>query len=74
MISRQQLDARLDEAGFRFWRKTDRTLMYKRRNSADRVHCRNKKSFSESEVRSTLNQAGLTREQIDAFLRQVVDS
>lgn len=74
MISRQQLVARLKEAGFHFSRKTDRSVIYKRRNSPDRVNTRNKKSFSEADVRSTLSQAGLAREQIDAFLRHVVDS
>ncbi len=74
MISRSQLANRLEEARYRFKRETKRSEIWKKRNSAHRIRFPKKKTFTELEVRSALSQAKLSGEQIEAFLRQVVDS
>jgi len=72
VISREQLCARLTEARLKFQRKTDRSEVWKERNSSNRVIFSMQKSYTEIEVRSILKQANLTREQIEQFLRDCV--
>ncbi len=74
MISREQLTARLKEAGFKFQRKNERSEIWKRRNGADRVTFTQRPNFTDIEVRSVLSHAGLTRLEIDAFFRQAINS
>ena len=73
MISRGQLANRLVEAGYRFKRETKRSEIWKKRNAAHRIRFPKKKTLTEFEVRSALSQAKLSHEQVEAFLRQVVD-
>lgn len=70
MISREQLARRLDEAGWRFKRKNDRSEIWKKRNSSDRLTFTQAGYYSDIEVKSILKQAGLGQRQIEEFFRR----
>jgi predicted RNA binding protein YcfA (HicA-like mRNA interferase family) len=73
-ISREQVIARIKEAGWRFKRQGERTDLYKRSNSAQRVPVPRRDLLPALSVKAILRQAGLTPEQIAQFLQDAVKS
>lgn len=67
MPTREQLCNRLREAGFRFKRQADRTMLWRR--GVDRIFVPRRNDISDEATRSILRQAGLTEPEIEAFLR-----
>ena len=72
MISREQLSARLQGAGYRFQKKNDRNQTWKKRNGSHRVTFSMHALYSEPEVRSILKQVKLTQHEIDEFMAAAV--
>lgn len=73
-VSRKQVIERLREAGFTFKEKAKHAELWRKPGSVQRVFVNLRNDFDEEMVTVTLSQAGLTREQIRAFLSISVKS
>ena len=73
-VSRTQVIERLREAGFTFKTKAKHAELYRKRGGVERVFVNLRDQFDEQMVVVTLFQAGLTRQQVNAFLASCVKS
>lgn len=71
-ISRDQIVARVREANWRLSTQTPRVDIYKLANSARRMDIPKKDFFPEISVRAILKSAGLTRDQVEDFLKKAI--
>lgn len=67
-ISREQVINRLREAGWSFKRQASRVEIYKKKGSAQRLSVAHRKQLELPYVRIVLQQAGLTKHQIERFI------
>lgn len=71
-VPRQQVIARLREAGWHFKRPADRVEIYKKPNEAQRIDVPRRELLPKTIVVQILRQAGLTPAEIDHFLTHCV--
>ena len=71
-ISRNQVIARLREANWQYSTQTKRVEIYKLKGSPKRMDVPIKDYFPDVYARILLKQAGLTRDQIEEFLKAAV--
>lgn len=72
-VSRDQIIARLRLAGFKFSTQTGRVEIW-RASTKQRIDVQKRDRFPEIQARLVLKQAGLTKAEIDAFLKECVKS
>ena len=72
LISRDQIIARIREANWSHSSQTPRVEIFKLKNSAQRMNVHLRDFFPESQVRVMLKTAGLSKEQIEAFLQAAI--
>ena len=67
-VSREQVRQRLKDADWGFKRQGKRVEIWKKRGRTQRLSVPHQKKLPEVAVRALFRQAGLSEEQIDAFL------
>ncbi|MCX6069408.1 MAG: hypothetical protein NTU91_00905 [Chloroflexi bacterium] len=72
MIPRDQLIARLREARYTFVNRQKRTELWRQQGGVQRVNVPLRDCFLPEEAAVVLQQAGLTRAQVDRFLASAV--
>ncbi len=71
-VSREQVITRLREAGFSFKKQAKRVDLYRQHGSGERVFLARNARLEERYVRIVLQQAGLTRPEIEEFFANCV--
>lgn len=71
MVPNDALTNRLRQAGYTFKRQTDRMMIWKQKGSTRRVMVRRNRDHDDDAVRVLLRQAGLSPDEIEAFIKEV---
>jgi len=74
MISRQQVMARLREANYTFVERAKHTELWRKKGSVERVFLTRRDYLDDEEVIVVLTQAGLSQQQVQAFLAAAVNT
>lgn len=70
MVSNRALANELKRREFVFRRETRKVRLYKRKNSRERIHVSRARNHSPDYATMILRQAGLSEEEIDAFIQR----
>jgi hypothetical protein len=70
MATREQVVNKLKETGYRFKRDAWRVTVFKKEGGTHRIEVPKRDIISDEWVRSAFKQAGLSRDEIESFLRQ----
>ena len=71
-IPREQVIARVREAGFTFQKQGSRVEIFRQPGTKQRVDLPRRDLYEEKLVRVVLSQAGLTHQQIEGFLKAAI--
>jgi len=72
MIQRSALINAIREYGFRFKRRAQRTELYKKAGSTDRLHITRRRSIAPEDARYILLRAGMPLEDVERFLARYI--
>lgn len=72
LISRDQIIRRIEDANWKYSTETKRVEIYKLKGSPKRMDVPKRDYFPDLSVRIILKTAGLTRDQVEGFLRAAV--